>query len=126
MIYQNSNIKIEIEDSDIPWLKVLPQIESKEMSQLPRDIRIEIYDTLDVIERLMLEYYNPTKINIASFGNYMPIVHWHIMARFESDSHYPEPMWGKRHRDTELKLPSFEIFCTKLTQLLDSQQQVNL
>ena len=126
MIYQNKNIKIEVENSDIPWLKVLPQIECKEMSQLPRDIRIEIYDTLDVIERLMLEYYNPTKINIASFGNYMPIVHWHIMARFESDTHYPESMWGKKLREGVLELPSFDIFCSRLSEILDSQQQVNL
>ena len=120
MIYQNNHIKIEVEKSDIPWLKVLPLIEYKEMSQVPRDIRIEIYDTLDTIEKLMIEYYNPTKINIASFGNYMPIVHWHIMARFDNDSHYPEPMWGEKQRNVILKLPFFDIFCRRLVEVLDS------
>jgi diadenosine tetraphosphate (Ap4A) HIT family hydrolase len=38
------------------------------------------------------------KINIASFGNLLPQVHWHIMARFETDSYFPEPMWGQKQR----------------------------
>ena len=66
------------------------------------------------IEKEMLNYYSPKKINIASFGNYMPHVHWHIMARFEEDSYYPEPMWGIKQRESNLDLPSFEMFCEKL------------
>jgi hypothetical protein len=38
-------------------------------------------------------YFNADKIDIASFGNLLPQVHWHIMARFETDSYFPEPMW---------------------------------
>ena len=57
---------------------------------------------------------NPDKINIASFGNYVPHVHFHIMARFKEDSFFPEPMWGKKQREANLDLPSFEIFIDKL------------
>jgi hypothetical protein len=32
------------------------------------------------------------------------------MARFEEDSYFPEPMWGKKQRDGKLNLPSFENF----------------
>jgi diadenosine tetraphosphate (Ap4A) HIT family hydrolase len=46
----------------------------------------------------MLSYFNADKINIASFGNLLPQVHWHIMARFETDSYFPEPMWGQKQR----------------------------
>jgi len=113
-IYENKNIKIEIEPSEIPWLKIFTQIPYKEMSKVPKEIRIEIYDLLDIIEKEMIAYYNPKKINIASFGNYMPHVHWHIMARFEEDSYYPEPMWGTKQREADFHLPSFENFCTQL------------
>ena len=117
-LYETKNIKIEVETAEIPWLKIFTQTPYKEMSEVPRKIRYEIYDLLDVIEKEMIEYYQPTKINIASFGNYMPHVHWHIMARFEKDSYYPEPMWGEKQRETTLGLPSFETFCQHIIKKL--------
>ncbi|MCB4755235.1 MAG: HIT family protein, partial [Sulfurovum sp.] len=45
-------------------------------------------------------------------------VHWHIMARFKEDSFFPEPMWGKKQRESRLSLPSFEIFYNMLRQKL--------
>ena len=118
MIYENENIKIEIEESEIPWLKIFTQTPYKEMSEVPSEIKFEIYDLLDIIEKEMISYYNPKKINIASFGNYMPHVHWHIMARFKEDSYFPEPMWGKKQREAKLDLPDFKIFCKKVVQAL--------
>ena len=118
ILYENKSIKIEIEDSEIPWLKIFTQTVYKEMSEVPKQIRIDIYDLLNTIEKEMITYYNPTKINIASFGNYMPHVHWHIMARFEEDSYFPEPMWGVKQREASLKLPSSEIFFSQLKGVL--------
>jgi len=113
-IYETKNIKIEVEVSEIPWLKVFTQKVYKEMSEVPKETKTEIYNLLELIEKEMLSYYKPDKINIASFGNYMPHVHWHIMARFKEDSYFPEPMWGTKQRDAVLNLPSFEIFCDKV------------
>ena len=114
LIYENENIKIETEPSEIPWLKIFTKHPYKEMSEVSQEIKLEIYAVLEVIEKEMLAYYKPRKINIASFGNYMPHVHWHIMARFENDSYYPEPMWGEKQRESSLELPSFEDFCEKV------------
>ena len=123
LIYENRNIKIEIESSEIPWLKIFTQEPYKEMSEVPKKIRMEILDLLDTVEKEMITYYKPTKINIASFGNYMPHVHWHIMARFEEDSYYPEPMWGTKQRESKLNLPSLDIFCTHLKEKLARSSQ---
>ncbi len=113
-LYENSTLRIEVEASEIPWLKIFTQTPYKEMSQLPAPLKLEIYELLDTIETLMLTYYTPTKINIASFGNYLPHLHWHIMARFENDSFYPEPMWGTKQREATLTLPPFEGFSEAL------------
>jgi len=118
IIYENKNIKIEIEESEIPWFKIFTQDPYKEMSEVSSEIKFEIYDLLDIIEKEMIAYYNPKKINIASFGNYVPHVHWHIMARFEEDSYFPEPMWGTKQREMELSLPDFGIFCEKVIKAL--------
>lgn len=118
IIYQNKNVRIEIEKSEIPWLKIFTQDRYKEMSEVPSPIKFEIYDLLDIIEKEMIAYYNPKKINIASFGNYMPHVHWHIMARFEQDAYFPEPMWGTKQRESNLDLPDLESFCEKVAKAL--------
>ena len=121
LIYENKNIKIETEISEIPWLKIFTQKPYKEMSDVPREIKDEMYSLLNTIEKELLLYYKPTKINIASFGNYVPHVHWHIMARFAEDSYFPEPMWGKKQRIASLSLPSFEIFCENIVGKINGQ-----
>ena len=120
-LWQNELLRIEIEESEIPWLKIFTQYPYREMSEVPADIKMEIYRLLDLIEKEMLSYYKPTKINIASFGNYLPHVHWHIMARFKEDSYFPEPMWGSRQREGKLELPSREIFLKRLVSVLLSR-----
>ncbi len=110
MVYENSLIKVEIEKSEIPWLKIFTQEDLKEFSQCNSETKMEILRALDIIEKEMLSYFNPEKINIASFGNYVPHVHFHIMARFKEDSYFPEPMWGKKQRESKLKLKDFKEF----------------
>ena len=118
IIHETETLRIETETSEIPWLKLFTQYPYKEMSEVPPHIKFEIYDLLDIIEKEMIAYYSPDKINIASFGNYLPHVHWHIMARFKEDSHFPEPMWGVKQRESTLSLPSFDAFCTRIAERL--------
>ena len=117
-IWENDHLRIEVEKSEIPWLKIFTKLPYREMSEVPLEIKRQIYTLLDVIEREMLSYYQPAKINIASFGNYMPHVHWHVMARFEEDSYFPEPMWGVKQREAILELPAEEDFIEKLLTVL--------
>jgi len=116
--YETTTFHIEREESEIPWLKIFTQKRYKEMSEVPNPVKLEIYALLDIIEKEMIAYYKPAKINIASFGNYIPHVHWHIMARFSEDSYFPEPMWGSKQREATLHLPSYELFEQRLKQLL--------
>lgn len=118
ILFNNKIINIQIEQSEIPWLKIFTNKEIKEFSQCDTDTKNEIFHALDTIEKEMLAYYKPEKINIASFGNYLPHVHFHIMARFAEDSYFPEPMWGEKQRESKLELPDFKIFCEKIVKSL--------
>jgi diadenosine tetraphosphate (Ap4A) HIT family hydrolase len=118
IIYENDLLRVEIEESEIPWLKVFTQEAYKEFSQTPFEVRLEIFRVLDIIEKEMLRFFKPKKINIASFGNYVPHVHWHIMARFEEDTHFPEPMWGKKQRKGSYILEEFDFFTKNIRKLL--------
>jgi diadenosine tetraphosphate (Ap4A) HIT family hydrolase len=118
IIYENDLIKVEIEESEIPWLKVFTQESYKEFSQTPFEVKLEIFRALDIIEKEMLSFFKPKKINIASFGNYVPLVHWHIMARFDEDTYFPEPMWGKKQREGTYILKEFSKFSKNIKKLL--------
>ena len=65
------------------------------------------------------EYFKPDKINIASFGNYVPHLHVHLMARFRDDSFFPEPMWGQKQREGSISVPDFEPFAQLLAKKLE-------
>ncbi len=118
MIYQNKLIKIEVERSEIPWLKIFTKQPHREFSECSSEEKLEIWRALDIIEKEMLSFFEPKKINIASFGNYVPHVHWHIMARFEEDSYFPEPMWGEKQRVGSYKLERFDLFLSGLKENL--------
>ena len=113
-IFENSYLFIELEESEIPWLKIFTQKKYREFSECDNETKKQILEALDIIEKEMLSYYNPKKINIASFGNYLPLVHFHIMARFEKDSFFPEPMWGEKQREGNLDLPTVDDFIKRV------------
>ena len=120
LIYENNLIYIEIHPSTIPWLKVFDKLGRKEFSDCDNDTKLEILRVLDIIEKELIKEFNPDKINIASFGNYLPKVHFHIMARFKDDDYFTESMWGVKQRDNQLKLDSIKVknFYTKLSNIL--------
>jgi diadenosine tetraphosphate (Ap4A) HIT family hydrolase len=117
-IYSDDIIYIEIHESEVPWLKIFTQRPVKEFSECSPIEKSAIWHALDIIEKAMLEYYRPEKINIASFGNMLPHVHWHISARFKEDSYFPEPMWGPKQREGSLELPPMDPFLDRIREAL--------
>jgi diadenosine tetraphosphate (Ap4A) HIT family hydrolase len=98
------------EDTEIPWLKIFTQEPYKELGDVPKELRVRLWEVYDLIEFEMKRHYNPKKINMASFANMLPRVHIHVMARFENDSYFPNPMWGEKMRESDLKFTDEEKF----------------
>jgi len=113
-LYENDFFYILREPSVIPWVKIFTQQPYKELSDCDQQTQKVLLESMLVVEQTMRSYYNPKKINIAMFGNYVPHLHIHVMARFEEDSHFPESMWGIKQREATLVLPNFETFVTLL------------
>jgi len=110
IVYEDAQIYIEKEESEIPWLKIFTREPYKEIGDVPQELRKRLWEVYDIVEYEMRHYYNPTKINMASFANMLPRVHIHVMARFENDSYFPNPMWGEKLREAELTLPDEKQF----------------
>lgn len=71
----------------------------REMSDLSADQQRVLMDVVFSVEAALRVCYQPDKINLASFGNVVPHLHWHVIPRWRDDSHFPEPIWGKLQRD---------------------------
>ncbi len=110
LVYEDSEIYVQKEESEIPWLKIFTKEPFKELGDVPKELRTRLFEIYDVIEFEMKNYYHPKKINMASFANMLPRVHLHIMARFENDSYFPNPMWGEKTREANLNLPDEKEF----------------
>ena len=61
----------------------------------------DVMRVVNTVERGMRELLHPTKINLAALGNVVPHVHWHVIARFDWDSHFPAPIWAQPQRAVE-------------------------
>ncbi len=121
IIYEDTQIYVEKEESEIPWLKVFTKEPYKELGDMPKELRLKLWETYDLIEYEMKRYYHPKKINMASFANILPRVHIHVMARFENDSYFPQPMWGEKQREGNLMLPSEDEFHKRVFNALTSR-----
>jgi diadenosine tetraphosphate (Ap4A) HIT family hydrolase len=59
---------------------------------------MEVVAAVETAVRLHLQ---PTKVNLASLGNVVPHLHWHVVARFDWDSHFPAPLWAPPARASD-------------------------
>lgn len=88
----------------------------REFSQLSRAERAECMDVVVAVEEAMLRHLQPAKVNLATLGNVVPHLHWHVIGRFDWDTHFPGPVWAQamrpaddqRLRALEERLPDFE------------------
>jgi diadenosine tetraphosphate (Ap4A) HIT family hydrolase len=66
----------------------------REFSDLSPPERLLCLEALLAVEQSLLAHLQPDKINLASLGNAVPHLHWHVIARFSWDSHFPAPVWA--------------------------------
>ncbi len=72
-----------------------------EFSDLTVAERQHCMDAVTVVEQALREHLAPTKINLAALGNMVPHLHWHVIARFAWDSHFPAPVWASAQRERD-------------------------
>ncbi|MEJ6005691.1 HIT family protein [Paucibacter sp. AS339] len=93
---------IRAEDAQFPaFYRLVWQAHVAEFSELSGPERLACMEAVTVIERVLREALRPTKINLAALGNVVPHLHWHVVARFDWDSHFPNPIWGVPMRGLE-------------------------
>ena len=70
-----------------------------EFSDLNAADRAHCMDVVVQVEQSLRAHLQPTKINLAALGNMVAHLHWHVVARFGWDSHFPAPVWAAAVRE---------------------------
>jgi len=83
-IYEDELIFIEVETSQIPWLKIFPIKKYKELSDCDTKTREQLLETMLLVEKQMIKYYSPIKVNIFCPHLSRPL---HNLFLFQSSSH---------------------------------------
>lgn len=76
------------------FCRVIWKTHAREMTDLSEIDRLHLMEVVFAVESVVREHLQPLKMNLASLGNHVPHLHWHVIPRFADDPHYPEPVWA--------------------------------
>jgi len=90
----------------------------REVSDLLDADRLLLNDAVWQLELAVREVMQPLKVNVASLGNVVPHLHWHVIPRYADDAHFPAPVWAQAVRETDATV--LEARRALLPQLVDA------
>jgi diadenosine tetraphosphate (Ap4A) HIT family hydrolase len=96
LLWQDSCCRIiRVADENYPgFCRVILQDHVREMTDLGPGRRERLMQAVFATEAALRQLMTPDKINLASLGNVVPHLHWHVVPRFTDDRHFPNPIWG--------------------------------
>ena len=101
VLWRNALLRvILVNDPYYPgFCRVIANRHAKEMTDLAPDERAQVMASVWTVESVLRELLSPDKINLASLGNVVPHLHWHVIPRFADDRHFPDPVWAAPRRE---------------------------
>lgn len=102
MLWRDAELRVvQVDEGDYPgYLRVVWNAHVREWSDLAPFSRRRLAEVLFLVEQAVRATLGPDKVNLASLGNMVPHLHWHVIPRFADDAHFPQPIWGLRQRST--------------------------
>lgn len=85
------------------FYRVIMNAHVAEFSQLSVAQRQGLMEAVAAVEAVLLQHLAdlaPAKVNLASLGNVVPHLHWHVVARWTDDAQWPAPVWATALRET--------------------------
>jgi len=93
---------ILVDDANYPgFARVIWKDHVREVSDLADADRLLLNDAVWKLELAVREVMQPLKVNVASLGNVVPHLHWHVIPRYADDAHFPAPVWAQAQRTTD-------------------------
>jgi len=108
-----------VDDTDYPgFCRVILNEHIREMTDLDTQYRMQLMNVVFAVEQSVRSVMQPLKINLASFGNVVPHVHWHIIPRYTDDAHFPNSIWGERKREGQQRDVDIQLLRQAITESL--------
>lgn len=86
---------IEVDDVDYPgFTRVIWHEHRAEFTDLSRLEREVLMRAVGIVEQTQRDVFAPDKVNLASLGNMVPHLHWHVIPRWRGDRHFPDAVWA--------------------------------
>jgi diadenosine tetraphosphate (Ap4A) HIT family hydrolase len=100
VLWRNDVLRIVLsgEPAYPAFCRVILNRHVREMTDLPPAERHQLLQAVFAVETALRELMAPDKINLASLGNQVPHLHWHVIPRFSDDAHFPDPVWAAARR----------------------------
>jgi diadenosine tetraphosphate (Ap4A) HIT family hydrolase len=124
VLWQDDTLRVVLADEhDYPgFCRVIWNAHVAEFSDLAAGERDRVMRVVYAVERAMRRVMQPVKVNLASLGNQVPHVHWHVIPRFSNDAHFPLPIWAPRQRTvSEVLLSSRRAQATLLREAVRNE-----
>jgi diadenosine tetraphosphate (Ap4A) HIT family hydrolase len=92
---------ILVNDPDLPgFCRVIWNRHVGEMTDLSHGERDHLMTLVFAVEEAMRHVMHPDKVNIATLGNMVPHIHWHVIPRFRDDAFFPGSAWSQKTQKT--------------------------
>ena len=103
LVFRNETLRIiQASEAGFPaFYRVVWSRHVAEFSDLSAAERQVCMHAVVKVEQVLRTELRPAKINLAALGNMVPHLHWHVIARFECDSHFPAPVWSAPQRPVD-------------------------
>ena len=100
LLWQGERCRVvHVSEAGYPgYCRVIWEAHVKEMTDLSEDDRMHFMEVVFAVESVLREQLQPGKINLASLGNLVPHLHWHVIPRHADDPHFPQPIWAAPQR----------------------------
>lgn len=108
IVLENENLRVIVvhdEPKAPAFCRVIWREHVAEMTDLSPEQRTELMNMVYRVEAAMRQVLQPRKMNLASLGNVVPHLHWHVIARFDDDACFPAPIWANAVRSADFRLP---------------------
>ena len=103
-VWQGAQLRVfRAQEAGFPaFYRVIWNAHAAELSDLSEAERNTCMAGVAAVERVRRAQLQPTKINLAALGNMVPHLHWHVIARYDWDSHFPASVWANPLRERDL------------------------
>lgn len=100
VLWQDRSARVVlVDDPAYPgFCRVIWRAHVAEMTDLSPVERRHLMELVFGVETVLRQVLKPTKINLASLGNLVPHVHWHVIARHADDATFPDAIWAAPRR----------------------------